>query len=45
MKLCIRHTKTTAAQNYDALSYHRVRGLCFQAVVFVATLVRVELLI
>ena len=28
-------TKTTAAQNEDALSYHRVRGLYFQAVVFV----------
>ena len=35
----IRLTKTTAAQNDDALSYHRVRGLCFQAVVFVATIV------
>ena len=32
-------TKTTAAQNEDALSYHRVRGLYFQAVVFVATIV------
>ena len=31
-------TKTTAAQNEDALSYHRVRGLYFQAVVFVATI-------
>ena len=30
-------TKTTAAQNEDALSYYRVRGLYFQAVVFVAT--------
>ena len=30
-------TKTTAAQNEDVLSYHRVRGLYFQAVVFVAT--------
>ena len=31
--------KTTAAQNEDALGYHRVRGLYFQAVVFVATIV------
>ena len=31
-------TKTTAAQNEDALSYHRVRGLYCQAVVFVATI-------
>ena len=28
-------TKTTAAQNEDALSYHKVRGLYFLAVVFV----------
>ena len=27
-------TKTTATQNEDALSYHRVRGLYFKAVVF-----------
>ena len=32
-------TKTTAAQNEDALSYHRVRGLNFLAIVFVATIV------
>ena len=31
--------KTTAAQNEVALSYHRVRGLHFLAVVFVATIV------
>ena len=31
-------TKTTAAQNEDALSYYRVRGLYFQAVVFVAAI-------
>ena len=31
-------TKTTAAQNEVALSYHRVRGLYFLAVVFVATI-------
>ena len=37
-------TKTTAAQNEDALSYHRVRGLYFQAVVFVATIVSLRLL-
>ena len=28
-------TKTTAAQNEAALSYHRLRGLYFLAVVFV----------
>ena len=32
--------KITASQNEDALSYHRVRGLYFLAVVFVATLVK-----
>ena len=32
-------TKTTAAQNEVALSYHRARGLYFLAVVFVATTV------
>ena len=32
-------TKTTAALNDDALSYHRVRGLYYMAVVFVATIV------
>ena len=32
-------TKTTAAQNEIALSYHRVRGLYFLAVFFVATIV------
>ena len=31
-------TKTTAAQNEDALSYHRVRGLYFLAVVFVRSI-------
>ena len=31
--------KTTAARNEAALSYLRVRGLYFQAVVFVATIV------
>ena len=35
---CIILTKTTAAQNEVALSYHRVRGLYFQAVVFEATI-------
>ena len=29
---------TTAAQNVDALSYHRLRGLYFLAVVFVTTI-------
>ena len=32
-------TKTTAARNEVALSYHRVRGLYFPAVVFVPTIV------
>ena len=31
-------TKTTAAQNEDALSYHKVRGLYFLAVVFVRSI-------
>ena len=31
-------TKTTAARNGAALSYHSVRGLCFLAVVFAATI-------
>ena len=31
-------TKTTAAQNDVALSYRRVRGLYFLAVVFAATI-------
>ena len=31
-------TKTTAAQSVAALSYHRMRGLYFQAVVFVTTI-------
>ena len=32
-------TNITAAENEVALSYHRVRGLYFLAVVFVATIV------
>ena len=32
-------TKTTAAQNEVALSYHEVRGLYFLAGVFAATIV------
>ena len=36
-KIIILLTKTTAAQTEDALSYYRVRGLYFLAVVFVAT--------
>ena len=32
-------TKTTATQNEVALSYHRVRGLYFMAVVFVRSIV------
>ena len=31
-------TKTIAAQNEVALSYHRVRGLYFLAVIFVTTI-------
>ena len=31
-------TKTTATQNEDALSYYRVRGLYFLAIVFEATI-------
>ena len=31
-------TKTTVAQNDDALSYHRVRGQYFMAVIFVSVL-------
>ena len=32
-------TKTTAAQNEDVLSYARVRGLYYLAVVFMATII------
>ena len=35
-------TKTTAAQNEVALSYHSVRGLYFLAVVFVSNLLRIQ---
>ena len=35
----ILHTKTTAAQNEVALSYHKLRGLYFLAVVFVRSIV------
>ena len=34
-------TKTTAAQNEVALSYHKLRGLYFLAVVFVATIIHI----
>ena len=37
--LIILLTKTTAAQSEDALSYYRMRGLYFLAVVFAATIV------
>ena len=37
-KYSILLTKTTAAQSEDALSYYKVRGLYFLAVVFVATI-------
>ena len=36
-------TKTTAAQNEVALSYHRVHGVNFLAVVFTATVVPREI--
>ena len=36
--ITIHLTKTTAAQNAVALSYHTVRGLYFLAVVFAATI-------
>ena len=36
-QVCILLTKTTAAQNEVALSYHKVHGLYFLAVVFVTT--------
>ena len=32
-------TKITAAQNEDVFSYHSVRGLCFLAVIFAATII------
>ena len=35
-------TKTTAAQNEVAFSYHEVRGLYFLAVVFEATIVLMD---
>ena len=38
--LTIHLTKTTAAQNEVALSYHSVRGLYFLAVVFVTNILR-----
>ena len=37
---CLLLTKITAAQNEVAISYHRVRGLSSQAVIFAATIVR-----
>ena len=37
--------KTTAAQNEVALSYHRVRGLYFLAVVFVVTIYLIDFFI
>ena len=36
-------TKTTAAQNEVALSYHKVRGLYFLAIVFVSSIVNLSL--
>ena len=32
-------TKTTAVQNEDALSYYKVRELCFLPVVFVRSII------
>ena len=37
-------TKITAAKNEVTLSYDRVRGLCFLAVVFMAAIIQLELL-
>ena len=38
MRIFILLTKTTAVQTEDALSYYRVRGIYFLAVVFVETI-------
>ena len=38
-------TKTTAARNGVALSYHRVRGLYFLAVVFAATILKQNIIL
>ena len=38
-------TKTTAAQKEVAISYYRVRGLYFQAVVFAATIFNLPLFV
>ena len=35
-------TKITAEQDEVALSYHRVRALYFQAVIFAATTMKIE---
>ena len=46
MSVCIIYillTKTTTTQSVVALSYHRMRGLYFLPVVFVATLVIVNI--
>ena len=37
-RMSILLTKTTATQNEAVLSYHRLRGLCFLAVVFVRSI-------
>ena len=37
--------KMTAARNEDALNYHKLRGLYFMAVIFVATIVSFATLI
>ena len=36
-------TKIATAQNEVTLSYHRVRGLCFLAIIFAATVFSVYL--
>ena len=40
--LTILLTKTNAAQNEDAHSYHSVRGIYYLAVVFVGTIINLE---
>ena len=44
MNITILLTKTTAAQNEDALSYPKVRGLYFLAVVFVRNIIQIQYL-
>ena len=45
LKLYILLTKRAAAQNESALSYHRMRGLHFLAVVFVGTTITIVVIL